>query len=183
MPKKNKNKCKSCDCIGDDCIDVISYDEQCEHISNSYTHILKTSGTYDLNICRDDFCCNLKANVMKENSCAKSHQFAIYNNTHFPDIKGGILACGIILCSSNNSTSDSMHKSETIFSDIKITATFKNYKNVLIIPSTLNSDLLPLSHWTYKQHVHGNDVTVTMSLNSTKHLVTFGLYSRNFFAD
>lgn len=68
-----------------------------------------------------------------------------------------------------------------VFSYIEIAATFQDYKNNLIMPSTLNVDLLPLKNWTFNERTHDNRVHINMYLNNnTNNLITFGIYSRDF---
>ena len=87
--------------------------------------------------------------------------------------------------STNDSISScgAVQSSETTFSHIEITGIFQN-NDTLIMPSSIDSSLLPLMNWTYDEYYHKHVVHVTISLDvPTENVVTFGLYSRVFGRD
>lgn len=135
-------------------------------------------------VCKNDFCCDFKIYV-KIDPSTKYRLVTFSGNRPYGTIETtGVRACGIIQCSNDSiSSCGSVQESKTVFSNITIAATFHDYQNTLIMPSTLRSDFLPLSkNWTYHEHVHNDHVHVNMVLNgNTNNLVTFGLYSRYFY--
>lgn len=143
------------------------------------------NNTFQKTVCHDNFCCKFKGHIEKVDPCI-NYRFVIFKKLRpIFDIESGVLTCSIIQCSSNAQEScGSVEKSSTLFEKLKITAEFQNDKNLLIMPSTLNSNLLPVNNWTYSENVHGDDMSVTISLNKkTDNIVTFGLYLRNFSTD
>ncbi|XP_018304388.1 vanin-like protein 1 [Mycetomoellerius zeteki] len=133
-------------------------------------------------ICQNDFCCDFKVEIAKVDPNT-NYRLVIFNGDRFyGNVKAGIRTCGIVQCLNNSvSSCGSVQKSETIFNNIEITATFHDYKNSLIMPSVLNPDLLPLKGWTFLDHTHHDHMHVNMFSNKrTNNLVTFGIYSRNF---
>lgn len=154
-----------------------------ENISTFVTSSLE--GNVNQTVCKNDFCCDFKIDGLKIDSSTKYRLIAFSGNRFYDTVEAtGVRACGIIQCSNNSiSSCGSVQESKTEFSSIEIAATFHDYQNTLIIPSTLRSDLLPLSeNWTYHEHVHDDHVHVNIVLNgNTNNLVTFGLYSRYFY--
>ncbi|KYM88554.1 Vanin-like protein 1 [Atta colombica] len=133
-------------------------------------------------VCQNGFCCDFKVEIAKIDPNTK-YRLVVFNGDRFyGDVKAGIRTCSIIQCLNDSvSSCGSVQESETIFSNIEIMATFHNYKNNLIMPSTLNPDLLPLKNWTFLDHTHNDHIHVNMFSNMhTNNLVTFGIYSRNF---
>lgn len=133
-------------------------------------------------ICHNDFCCESIIEITKTDPRIKYRLVAFNGVRSFVSLDASVAVCGIVQCENNLlSSCGFVQKSETIFNNIKISATFDNYKNLLIMPSTLNSELLPLGNWTFDEHFHNEHVHITISLdNDTSNLVTFGLYARNF---
>ncbi|EZA57014.1 vanin-like protein 1 [Ooceraea biroi] len=139
-------------------------------------------GSVMKNICQNGFCCEFNVNVTTVDPNTKYRLAVFSGNRRYVVVEAGVQACGVIQCSNDSIAScGSVEESETMFGNIDITATFHDYKNVLIMPSTLTPDFLPLSNWKYDEHVHDDHVHISMSLNNnTNNLVTFGIYARNF---
>jgi len=134
-------------------------------------------------VCKNNFCCDFKIDGVKIDPSTKYRLVSFSGNRLYGTVEAGVRACGIIQCSNESiSSCGSVQKSKTVFSSIEIAATFHDYQNILIMPSTLDSDLSPLSeNWTYYEHVHDDHVHINMVLNgNTNNLVTFGIYSRYF---
>jgi len=133
-------------------------------------------------VCQNEFCCEFNVNVVTIDPSTK-YRLAVFNGKRrYVVVEAAVLACGVIQCSNDSIVScGSMQESGTTFSNIDITATFHDYKNILIMPSTLTPHFYPLTDWMYDEHFHDNHVHISMSLNNnTNNLVTFGLYARNF---
>ncbi|XP_011165400.1 vanin-like protein 1 [Solenopsis invicta] len=136
-------------------------------------------------VCQNGFCCKFKVEVVKIDPNTK-YRLVVFNGIRlYGTVKGGVRACGIIQCSNDSvSSCGSVKQSKMVFNNIEIAATFHNYKNSLIMPSTLNPDLLPLNNWIFNKHAHNDYVYVNMILNDNlNNLVTFGIYSRDFNKD
>ncbi|KAL6266516.1 hypothetical protein P5V15_003364 [Pogonomyrmex californicus] len=144
---------------------------------------LSLKGNATETVCQNDFCCEFEVKIAKIDPSTK-YRLAVFNDIrHHVAAEAALHACGIIQCSNDSiSSCVSVQKSETVFNNIEITATIHDYKNHLIMPSTLNTDIFPLKDWTFNQHIHNDHVHISMSLNNnnTKNLVTFGIFSRNF---
>lgn len=148
-------------------------------------HVFQTlslEGNATETICQNGFCCEFKVEIAKIDPSTKYRLVVFSGIRRYSVVEANVDACGIIQCSNDSvSSCGSVQKSEMIFSNIEIAATFHDYKNNLIMPSTLNPDLLPLKNWTFNEHTHDDHVHVNMFLNNnTNNLVTFGIYSRNF---
>lgn len=139
-------------------------------------------GNITKNVCHNGFCCEFKVEIAKVDPSTK-YRLVVFNDIRlYAVVEARVRACGIIQCLNGSvSSCGSAQDSEMIFSNIEIAATFHDYKNNLIMPSTLNSDLLPLKNWTFNEHTHDDHVHVNMFLNNnTNNLATFGIYSRDF---
>ncbi|KYN09055.1 PREDICTED: vanin-like protein 2 [Trachymyrmex cornetzi] len=143
------------------------------------------------NICHNNFCCDFRIEIAKIDPSIKYHLMVFNGHRSIPsnhvNDNVAVSSCSIIQCSNNSiSSCGSVQKSETVFNTIYITAKFDNPKTSLIMPSTLNSNLLPLNNEDWKfttvDFFTENDrlhVTISLS-NPTDNLVTFGIYSRPF---
>ncbi|XP_014489018.1 PREDICTED: vanin-like protein 1 isoform X2 [Dinoponera quadriceps] len=145
---------------------------------------LPLEGNSTRTICQNDFCCDFTVEMLKIDPTTK-YRLAVFNGVRsFYAINGSVSACGIMQCSNQSIEScGSTEESETVFGNIDISTTFHNYKNVLIMPSILDSQLYPfkVTDWSYGEHTHEDHVHVSISLiNKKNNLLTFGLYSRNF---
>lgn len=151
---------------------------------------LSLKGNTKETMCHNGFCCEFKVEIVKVDPRTK-YRLAAFNgerwylyNSKGKDIKicYHIRTCAVIQCLNDSiSSCASAQKSETIFSNIEITATFNDYKNNLIMPSTLGLDLLPLKNWIFNEHIHNDHVHINMVLdNNTNNLVTFGIFSKDF---
>ncbi|XP_050448513.1 vanin-like protein 1 [Cataglyphis hispanica] len=154
-----------------------------KHDNLNAFEIFPLEGNVTNNICKNDFCCDFKVEFVTIDPSTK-YYLVVFSGIHlYATIEAGIRTCGIIQCLNNSvSSCGSVHESKTVFSKIEIDTTFYDYKNILIMPSTLRSDLLPLSeNWTYNERAHDDHVHVNMLLsNNTNNLTTFGIYSRYF---
>ncbi|XP_029667481.1 vanin-like protein 2 isoform X1 [Formica exsecta] len=140
-------------------------------------------GNVTRNVCKNNFCCDFKVEVVTIDPSKKYRLIAFSGIRLYATVEAGVRACGIVQCLNDSvSSCGSVHDSKTVFSRIEIDTTFYDYKNILIMPSTLRSDLLPLSeNWTYNEHTHDDHVHISMLLNNnTNNLTTFGIYSRYF---
>lgn len=137
-------------------------------------------------VCQHGFCCDFKVETSYMDPSMK-YRLVVFNGKRLygrNDI-GGVLACGVIQCSNDSIAScASIHDSETNFTTIEISGKFENYKELLIMPVTLRSSLLPLETFGYHEHAHDNHIHLTMSLSEpTRNLLSFGIYSRDFSRD
>ncbi|KYQ54958.1 Vanin-like protein 1 [Trachymyrmex zeteki] len=143
------------------------------------------------NICQNNFCCDFRIEITKIDPSIKYRLMVFNGYRSIPnnpvDDNVVVSSCSIIQCSNNSvSSCGAVQKSKTVFNIIYITAKFDNLKTSLIMPSTLNPNLLPLNNEDWKFNVvdlftENDRLHVTMSLNNpTDNLVTFGIYSRLF---
>lgn len=143
---------------------------------------LSLEGNVSETVCHNDFCCKFKVEIAKIDPNTK-YRLVVFNGIRrYFNIEGRISVCSLIQCSNDSvSSCGSAQESEMIFSNIEIMTTFHHYKNNLIMPSTLNPDLLPLKNWIFDKHIHDDHVHVHMILNNnTNNVVTFGIYTRDF---
>lgn len=98
-----------------------------------------------------------------------------------------VSACGIVQCETDDNTKCGSYKPSTAkFNSMKITATFDADKrrDLLILPSTLDTSLYPLSGWTYNEHNHDKHFHAYVTSNEpTGNLATFGIWSKDFSQD
>lgn len=140
--------------------------------------------------CVTDFCCMFEGEIERIDPCTTYHIVIFKEYQAILDVEGGVLTCSIMQCLSSSSNSCvSMEKSKTLFKNLRILAKFNSTdKNLLIMPSTLNSNLFPLNFtWTYSENVSKNifknGTFVTIFTDRVDDIVTFGIYARNFSAD
>lgn len=121
----------------------------------------------------------------------------MYNNNRTFDgfADGGVVACAIFACSTDDISSCAVRKDDIkntiIFTKIHITGTFPYDDQYFIIPSTLDTSIMPLnpdqftymesSTFTKNKHDYRN-ITITSSGNFAN-LMSFGIYGRNFNLD
>ncbi|XP_072752452.1 vanin-like protein 1 [Anoplolepis gracilipes] len=145
---------------------------------------LLLEGNITRTLCKNAFCCDFKIEVATIDPSTKYRLVAFSGIRLYGAVEAGVRVCGIIQCLNDSiSSCCSIQESKTIFSNIEIAATFHNYKDILVMPSTLRSNLIPLSEnsWTYNEDIHDDHVHINMLLNSnTNNLTTFGIYSRYF---
>lgn len=137
-------------------------------------------------LCQNSFCCEFTVSTVFTDPNIKYRLVVFSGTREYGITDASVSTCGIIQCLNETIAScvSTPKDSETVFNKMEITAKFEDYKNILIMPSTLGSDLLPLKRWAYEEHTHDNHVHVTISLNnSINNVVTFGLYARTFHED
>lgn len=150
-----------------------------------YESVLLDRPSLDTTICQRGFCCEVHLNRSLENSPASNYRAVVYNGCRYHGIataKTNIRVCALTQCANNSLSSCGMaDPSRTVFSDVKITATFPDYSKVMVMPSTLNSSLLPLEHWSFKEDAAAEGARVTIALTKpTDNLVVIGLYTRDY---
>lgn len=137
-------------------------------------------------LCDGNFCCQFDIKMQKVDQKVK-YKIAAFSGVRLygRDVKAGVTVCGLIQCVNDSlSSCGDVASSENIFSTIEISTKFDFYDNNLIMPSTLNSEMLPIEQFTMDQHKHDDHVHVSMSLKSpTKNLAAFAVYSRDFSRD
>lgn len=143
---------------------------------------LSLEGNVNKTVCQNGFCCDFKIEIAKIDSRTKYRLVVFSGIRHYSDVEGRISVCGLIQCSNDSiSSCGSVQESEMVFSNIEIVTTLHDYKNKLIMPSTLNSDLFPLKDWIFDKHTHDDHVHVHMFLNkNTSNVITFAIYTRDF---
>ncbi|XP_012278743.1 vanin-like protein 1 [Orussus abietinus] len=154
-----------------------------DDLSTYTTDLLDTSRTHhEKSVCHDKFCCDFNVDIVAVDPNFKYRIVAFNGVRKYVVVEAAISVCSLVQCRNDSIVScGEVGSSDTAFKSITITGTFENDKRVLVMPSTVGSDLLPLRDWTYEEHKHESHVHVTISLNvTTKNVVTFGLYSRNY---
>lgn len=121
----------------------------------------------------------------------------MYNNNRTFDgfADGGVVACAIIACSTDDISSCAVRKdgieNTRFFTNIRITGTFPYDNQYFIIPTTLNTAIMPLdpAQFTYmesstftKDKQDYRNITIT-SHGDFLNLLSFGIYGRNFNLD
>lgn len=130
-------------------------------------------------VCQNGFCCEFTIEIVAIDPSTK-YRLVVFNGIRIYGtiVEASVRACGIVQCLNESvSSCGSVQESKTVFSNIAITTTFHNYTKNLIMPSTLNPQLLPLRNWTYDGHTHDDHIHIDMFLNNnTDNVVTFGVY-------
>lgn len=136
-----------------------------------------------------DFHCQVEAEMKIDDSSPIRYSAVYFNDirTFGTRVEAGVRLCGLVQCLNNSVESCGfVARSNTIFSNIKITATFFNYDypKLLTIPSVLDYSLRPFDDWSYVENTRGPETNVTITLNKPiKDLIAFGIYSRFFDKD
>ncbi|XP_076632048.1 vanin-like protein 1 isoform X2 [Colletes latitarsis] len=137
-------------------------------------------------LCHDGFCCHFDIRADTAKSSINYHA-VVYNGIrpYGLEVEAGIRVCAVIQCSDEAGISCvTVSRSDTVFNELKITTTIDDYEQVLVMPNTLNASMLPFEEWKYTHRLGTNGTNLTLELSqSTKDLVTFGLYIRNFDRD
>ncbi|XP_015597848.1 vanin-like protein 1 [Cephus cinctus] len=145
-----------------------------------------TEGVTETKLCQNKFCCDFSVNMSNANSNT-TYLLAVFygTRTYVRTIVAGTASCAVIQCSNKSSTScGRVQNSDTVFNSLVITGTFENCNDVIVMPMSLNSSILPIAHDTYMETIHEEHKHVTISIQpSTKNLVTFALYARDFTRD
>lgn len=134
-------------------------------------------------LCQNGFCCDFTVSTVRTDPKIKYRLVVFSGIRKYGITNASVSTCGIVQCLNETVAScvSTPEDSQTVFNKMEIMGTFEDYQNILIMPSTLGSDLLPLTKWTYDEHTHNNHVHVTISLNNNiSNVVTFGLYARTF---
>lgn len=94
----------------------------------------------------------------------------------------GTRICAIVQCA--NDTIEScghIQDSAATFNSIKITAMYIDNMRTVMMPNTLATNIFPLKNWSFNQYKQSEQVFTSISLTATtRNLVTFGLWGRNF---
>lgn len=138
------------------------------------------------NICYDDFCCDfvIRTKIVDPSTYYRA---VVYSGIRQFDVvvDANVRHCAIIQCSNESLASCySINTSETTFSTLSVTARFDDYQDIQVLPSSLNSSLLPFEQWSFDEQTFGKQTKVIITLNKpTRNILTFGLYARIFSKD
>lgn len=137
-------------------------------------------------LCYGDFCCDFDVRKNSVDS-GTSYRAVVYDGVRLygRDVHAGIRVCSVLQCYNDSIYSCGFPRSsDTAFTVLNITATYDNYHELLVMPTVLDRSLLPMQRFTYSELVNGNQARVSIALDrSTKNLLTFGLYARDFSRD
>lgn len=138
-------------------------------------------------VCYRNFCCDFEARIDTINLSPIHYRAVVFDNVRLygKEVEAGVRLCALIQCSNDSIRSCGfIGQSNTTFFALSITARFNDYSKILVMPSVLNSSLLPFEQWSYIEHTYGKQTNLTIILNEpTKNLVTFGIYARDFEKD
>lgn len=138
------------------------------------------------NICYGDFCCDfvIRTKIVDPSTYYRA---VVYSGIRQFDVvvDANVRHCAIIQCSNESLASCySINTSETIFSTLSVTAKFDDYQDIQVLPSSLNSSLLPFEQWSFDEQTFEKQTKVIITLNKpTRNILTFGLYARIFSKD
>ncbi|XP_011300126.1 vanin-like protein 3 [Fopius arisanus] len=136
-------------------------------------------------LCQYDFCCDFTIETSNIDANSKYKLMVVNSQRTFVNYTTiGYQACAIVLCRNESvNTCGLRTKSETVFSLVRITATFVNRNNLMIMPNSVNSSLLPLD-WTYNEKIEEDTVHIEAFLTApAKNVQTLGLFARKFERD
>ncbi|XP_031828211.1 vanin-like protein 1 [Nomia melanderi] len=150
-----------------------------------FESVLLDRPSLDGSICQGGFCCEFHLNRTLEDSPASKYRAVVYNGCRRygeSPMKSAIRLCALTQCASDSlSSCGTVSPSKTVFSDVKIAATFPDYSKAQVMPTTLGSSVLPLEHWSYEEEAATEGARVTVSLNKpTDNLATFGLFATDY---
>lgn len=138
------------------------------------------------NFCDGDFCCLFDIQMSGVDS-ESNYQIVVYNGsrTFGQPVTVGLQVCAVVLCSKELAMScGNLKESAITFDVLSINVTFPNYEDVLIVPSSLGPDLVPLRNWHYEEHWEDKKVEILANLDvPSRNIVTCGIYARDFSRD
>lgn len=143
----------------------------------------------DVHLMSKGFHCQVEAEMEIDDSSPIRYNAVHYNDVRMfgIQVQAGVGLCGLIQClNSSIESCGFVARSNTTFSNIKVTAMFFNYDfpKILAIPSVLDSSLQPFTDWSYVENTRGGETNVTITLNKPmKDLIAFGIYGRFFDRD
>ncbi|XP_076681446.1 vanin-like protein 3 isoform X2 [Andrena cerasifolii] len=147
---------------------------------------VRLNGSMSSSVCYRDFCCAFDIETASTDS-SSNYRAVVYNGLrmHGQQMEAGIRVCGLVQCSNDSVVScSSVQPSNTVFTSLKIKATFDDYPQLLVIPTLMDFTLFPFKHWTYTTDTHSPHTTVTLALNKPhKDIVSFAIYARDFSID
>ena len=138
-------------------------------------------------LCHGEFCCGFNIELLSVDPTSK-YFIVAFNGTRGKlarTVTIGIKVCAVVQCSNDSLTfCGILDETETIFGSLTINATFPDYEDVLILPTSLGTNLHPLPNWTYMESYEGTEVRVTANLDTlARNVVTCGIYVRIFSRD
>ncbi|XP_044740034.1 vanin-like protein 2 [Chrysoperla carnea] len=146
-------------------------------------------------VCQNTVCCEFNVSLsrnttlMNLNSTYYKYQFVIRDGVRsFSSMaNGGIQLCGIVACTTNNTSSCGLRFPDynkidwpITFENITIRANFPEKKTLIHFPNTLNASIMPIlpSSWSWERK---DTNTIVYKLNKPQnYLLTFGIFGRNF---
>ncbi|XP_076668252.1 vanin-like protein 1 isoform X2 [Andrena cerasifolii] len=147
---------------------------------------VRINGSMSNSVCHGDFCCAFDIETTSTDS-STNYRAAVYKGLRLfgRQVEAGIRVCGLVQCSNDSVLScTSVQPSNTVFTSLKIQATFDDYPQLLVMPTLMDSTLFPFKHWSYTTNTHDQHTTVTLALNKpNKDIVSFGIYARDFSLD
>ncbi|XP_078047835.1 vanin-like protein 1 [Augochlora pura] len=149
-----------------------------------FTNVILNEDSFRKTLCHNDFCCEFQGTKSDKSEVKSIYRAVVFNGCrHYGRTEeADIRTCALIQCSNDSVASCGVIKqSDATFDHIHITTTINNYSKMLVIPTTLNSSLLPFTTWSMNKEVVENGTKFTIALNKqTRDVSTFGLYMRPF---
>ena len=147
---------------------------------------VRVNGSMSDSVCHNEFCCAFDIEMASTDS-SSNYRAVVYNGLRMigEQAELGIRVCGLVQCSNDSVVScSSVQPSNTVFTSLKIKATFDDYPQLFVMPTLMDSTLFPFKHWTYTTDTHGQRTAVTLALNKpNKDIVSFGIYARDYSLD
>nr|XP_033328835.1 vanin-like protein 1 [Megalopta genalis] len=140
---------------------------------------------FNKTVCHRGFCCEFRGSVAPESNITSSIYRAVAFNgcRHYGlTAEADIRTCALTQCSNDSVASCGVVKESNVtFNDIKISSTVYDQSKILVLPSALNSTLLPFESWSMHKEADGDGTRFTIALKeATSDVSTFGLYMRQF---
>lgn len=150
-------------------------------------------------ICHNEFCCKFDLNLHIISSSSDSpfyiYRMAAYNGLRTFDgfADGAVKVCAVMACVDDSLKSCGERHQVPVhdklkFNSIKLKAVYGTDDNILFMPSTLDTSIMPFESKDYRykesSSTDEDQIEISMELLEAKtDLLTFAIYSRNFEKD
>ncbi|XP_076286454.1 vanin-like protein 1 [Lasioglossum baleicum] len=158
-------------------------------IFDEYESAVVNGPLFNRTLCHAGFCCNIEVNSTLSQSPFNHYRAVVYKGCRHYDrtnSANGIRVCGLIQCSNSSLSSCGIVQEDDVrFNSVKITATYNDdLSNSQLMPSILDTKLLPFDDFSYVEEKADNITRLTLAVDTPKDdLVAFAIYTRDYWYD
>lgn len=158
-------------------------------VLDAYESAVVNGPLFKKTICHADFCCNVEVNSTLSQSPSNHYRALVYKGCrHYAGTNSanGIRVCGLTQCSNSSLSSCGIVREDDVrFNSVKLTAMYNDdLSNSHLMPSILNTKLLPFDDFTYVEEKAGNITRLTLAVDTPKDdLSVFAIYTRDYWYD